>query len=150
MNRLLTVLVLLIGPVLPCMPAPSEAEQLVDLLRIGNIESVRINLVPGGADIGFELEVTGTDPDLEPLLELIRGMKPGGGHKCPNAGSIRFRMNGGGTIGIGLLPSHTKGLYGFRLYDGDRHLQTFTLDRGALLEAMDRLGVPTAAYAFRE
>jgi hypothetical protein len=150
MSRLLTTLLLLIAPVLPCMPAPSETELLVDRLHAKNIESVRFNLNPGGADIGFELEVAGNDARLEPLLDVIYVMRPGGGHKCPNAGAIRFKMKDGGLIGIGLLPSHTKGQYELRLYDGDRHMETFIVDRTALVKAMAEIGVPADHHAFKE
>ncbi len=135
---------------LACMPAPAEGLALLDSLRSENITTARINLNPGGADIGFEAEFDGGDPRLEPLVALLRGALPGGGHKCPNAGAIRFRMKDGSVVGVGLLPSHTNGRYEFRLYDGDRYIEPFIVERDSLLAAMEVLGVPTDDHAFRE
>jgi hypothetical protein len=133
-----------------CLPAAAEGEDLGDSLRPERIDSVRINLNPGGAEIGFEAEFDGDDPRLEPLAAVIRGAAPGGGHKCPNAGAIRFWMNDGTVIGIGLLPSHTPGRYEFRLYDGDRYLEAYIVERKSLLAALEGLGIPTDDPAFRE
>jgi hypothetical protein len=135
---------------LACMPAAGEEVRLLDSLRSEYIATARINLNPGGADIGFEAEFSGGDPRLEPLVALLRSAEPGGGHKCPNAGAIRFQMKDGSTVGVGLLPSHTTGLYEFRLYDGDRFLEPYTVERNSLLAAMKELGVPTDDPAFRE
>jgi hypothetical protein len=119
-------------------------------LEVRDIAAVRINLNPGGAEIGFEAEFDGGDPRLVPLVALLHNATPGGGHKCPNAGAIRFRMKDGGTVGVGLLPSHTAGRYELRLYDGDRYVEPYIVERVDLLAAMKVLGVPTDDQAFRE
>jgi hypothetical protein len=121
-----------------------------DSLDPSDIESVRINLEPAGAGLGFEATIPGDDPRLVALLELIRGAQPGGGHKCPNAGAIRFRLKTGRLVGVGLLPAHTPGDYGLRLYDGERHVGTCRVERAALLGVLASLGVPTDDPAFRE
>jgi hypothetical protein len=134
---------------LACLPA-AAGEDLLDSLDPGNIAAVRINLNPGGADIGFEAEFDGGDPRLEPLVALLRDAEPGGGHKCPNAGAIRLFLKDESLIGVGLLPSHTEGRYEFRLYDGDRYIEAFIVERDDLLAGMEALGVPTDDHAFRE
>jgi len=87
---------------------------------------------------------------LEALVSVIRGAEPGGGHKCANAGAIRFRMVDGGVIGVGLLPSHKEGLYEIRLYDGDDYVAAYHVQRASLLVALQELGVPMDDPAFRE
>jgi hypothetical protein len=128
----------------------AEGADLLDTLRAESIAGARMTLNPGGADIGFELKIDGDDPRLEDLIDLLRAAEPGGGHKCPNVGAIRFRMKNGSTIGIGLLPSHTEGLYEFRLYDGNEYLEAYFLNRKDLLTALAPLGVPLDDPAFRE
>jgi hypothetical protein len=130
--------------------SPAAGNDLVESLDASNIAAVRINLNPGGAQIGFETEFDGGDPRLEPLVALLHGAEPGGGHKCSNAGAIRFRMKDGSIVGVGLLPSHTAGRFELRLYDGDRYLEPFIVERASLLAAMEALGVPTDDPAFRE
>ena len=120
----------------------AECADLLDTLRAEDISGAHMTLNPGGAGIGFELEIAGDDPRLETLVDLLREAEPGGGHKCPNAGAIRFRMKDGGNIGIGLLPSHTEGLYGFRLFDGEEFLEPYILNMKEFLEALAPLGVP--------
>lgn len=68
---------------------------------------------------------------------MIRSAHEGGGHKCLNMGAIRLRMAGGGVIGFGLLPSHSKGLYGFRLYDGDVFSGADIVQRSPFLSALE-------------
>jgi hypothetical protein len=121
-----------------------------DLLRPGEIESVSIHLNAAGADLGFAAVIEGTDPRLGALIHLIRDARTPGGHKCPNAGSIRFHLTGGGVIGVGLLPSHSPGVYELRIYDGERLVAAYRVERAALLSALDALNVPTGDYAFRE
>lgn len=140
---------LAIVAILACI-SPAAGNELIESLDPRSIDVVRINLNPGGAGIGFEAEFEGGDPRLERLVALLHGAEPGGGHKCSNAGAIRFRMKDGSTIGVGLLPSHTAGRYELRLYDGDRYIEPFMLDRESLLAAMEALGVPTDDHAFRE
>ena len=65
-------------------------------------------------------------------------------------GAIRLRMAGGGIIGLGLLPSHNKDLYGFRLYDGDVLVGAYVVQRSPFLSALEELGVPMDDPAFRE
>jgi hypothetical protein len=119
-------------------------------LRPQEITSVRINLNPGRAQLGFELEVDGDDPRAEALIAVIREAGPGGGHKCPNQGAIRFRLADGSLVAVGLLPSHTAGQYEFRLYDGNRYLEAYLVERARLLAALEELGVPTDDPAFRQ
>jgi len=130
--------------------AASAGTDLRDSLRPENITRVRINLNPWGGRIGFETEAAGDDPRVEALAAVIRSAEPGGGHKCANAGAIRFRTQDGGMIGVGLLPSHTEGLYELRLYDEDRYVAVYRVERAALLAALQGLGVPIDDPAFRE
>jgi hypothetical protein len=128
----------------------AAGDDLLQTLRRGEIEDVRISLAPAGAQLGFDSEFTGDDPRLEPLLGLLRRAKPCRGHKCPNAGAIRFVMRDGRVIGVGLLPSHTAGSYNLRLYDGDRLTGVCCVERSELLAALEPLGVPRDDPAFRE
>ena len=99
---------------------------------------------------GFEALIDGADPRLAGLIRVIRGARTPGGHKCSNAGSIRFRLTGGGMVGVGLLPSHSPGVYELRIYDGERLVDVYRVERAALLNALAALRVPTDNYAFRE
>jgi hypothetical protein len=121
-----------------------------DLLSPGEIESVSIHLDATGANLGFEAVIDGADPRLAALIRVIRDARNHGGHKCPNAGSIRFRLTGGGVVGVGLLPSHSPGVYELRIYDGERLVNAYRVERAALLSALAALGVPTDHVAFRE
>jgi hypothetical protein len=132
------------------LPATAAGSDIRDSLEPRSIRSVQINLNPGGAELGFAVELAGDDPRTEALVAVIRNAEPGGGHKCPNAGAIRFRMVDGGLIGVGLLPSHTAGLYELRLYQGEEYLTAYRVDRAALLAALVELGVPADDPAFRE
>jgi hypothetical protein len=132
-----------------CLPVAAGTE-LLDSLHSEAIGTLRINLNPSGPHLGFELELAGNDPRVDSLVAVIRGSTPGGGHKCANAGAIRFHMNSGDLIGVGLLPSHQAGHYELRLYDGDAHVATRTVDRAELLSALSVLGVPVDDPAFRE
>jgi hypothetical protein len=134
----------------PCLPVPAAGGDLRDSLQLESISSVRINLNPWGPQIGFEIEVAGDDPLLAPLAAVIRQAEPGGGHKCANAGAIRFCMKDGSVVGVGLLPSHTEGRYEFRLYDGDQYLEAYIVERKSLLVALEGLGVPMDDPAFTE
>jgi hypothetical protein len=143
MKVLILIAILLVAPL-------AEGADLLETLRPENIAGAHMILNPGGADIGFELEIAGDDPGLQDLVDLLRAAEAGGGHKCPNVGAIRFRMKDGSLVGIGLLPSHTAGLYEFRLYDGDKYLEAYILNRQDLLNALAPLGVPPDDPAFRE
>ena len=57
-------------------------------------------------------------------------------------------MDDGRVIGVGLLPSHTEGSYLLRLYDGDHYLAVYRVERTALLDALEALGVPVDDPAF--
>ena len=81
---------------------------------------------------------------------MISDAEPAKDHRCSNSGVIRFAMADGSVIGVGLLPSHTEGFYGLRLYDGDRYLAVYSVERAALLRALEDLGVPVDDPAFRE
>jgi hypothetical protein len=126
-----------------------EQTQIADLLT-GDIETVRINLNAWGASLGYESEFDGDDRRLAPLIAVIRSADQGGGHKCPNMGAIRLRMEGGEVVGLGLLPSHSEGLYGFRLYDGDVFLGAYVVPRSPFLSALEELGVPMDDPAFAD
>jgi hypothetical protein len=121
-----------------------------DLLQSGEIESMSIHLEAAGANLGFEAVIDGTDPRLASLIQVIRDARTRGGHRCSNAGSIRFRLTGGGVVGVGLLPSHNPGVYELRIYDGERLVDAYRVERAALLNALTLLGIPTDHRAFRE
>jgi len=144
-----TVIVVLVLGFL-CQPAVPGEQDLLAALVTEDIETVRVNLNTWGASLGFESEFDGDDPRLEPLIAVIKGAARGGGHKCPNMGAIRLRMAGGGVVGLGLLPSHSQGLYGFRLYDGDVFLGAYIVPRSLFLSALEGLGVPMDDPAFNE
>jgi hypothetical protein len=133
-----------------CLPIVAAGTDLRDSLRPRQITGVQINLLPRGAQLGFAAEIPGDDPRVEPLAALIREAEPGGGHKCPNSGAIRFRMADGTVVGVGLLPSHTGDRYGLRLYDNDRFVAVYQVERAALLAALENLGVPMDDPAFKE
>lgn len=131
--------------------APLQAaDGLLESLWPDRIARARVNLNPWGARIGFEAEFGGGDPRLDPLVSVLREATPGKGHKCSNAGMIRFRMENGSVVGVGLLPGHEPGLYEFRLYDGERFVGVYRVDREALLAALEDLGLPMEDPAFRE
>jgi hypothetical protein len=62
---------------------------------------------------------------------------------------MRFRLADGRIVGVGLLPSHTAGSYGLRLYDGNRYVAVYQVDRASLLAALEELGLPVDNPAFR-
>jgi len=132
------------------MPSFGLEADVRDLLWPEDVAGVRISLNPAGARLGFEAESDDRDTRLAPLMELIRESEPGGGHKCANAGSIRFKMTDGSVIAVGLLPAHTPGVYDLRLYEGERHLTTLRVDRARLLAALAEMGIPLDDPAFRE
>jgi hypothetical protein len=140
---------LLIAALALCAPLQA-ADELLESLLPDRIAVARINLNPRGAQTGFEAEFRGDDPRLAPLASVLREATPGKGHKCPNAGMIRFRMVDGAVVGIGLLPGHEAGLYEIRLYDGEDFTGVWRVDREALLTALGGLGLPMDDPAFRE
>jgi len=107
------------------------------------VVSVGVTLNPSGADLGFVAEIAGDDPRVQALVAVLREAEPGCGHKCPNIGALRFRMSDDSTVGVGLLPGHTEGDYGFRLYLGEEYLAVFCVDSETMLGALKDLGVPT-------
>jgi hypothetical protein len=133
---------MMIASIALCLPAVAGDRDLQKVLANGDIESVRINLNPWGPHLGFEIEIEGDDPGMTALLTVISAAEPSQGHKCANRGAIRFRMVGGETIAVGLLPSHSEASYQFRLYAGDRLEGVFSVQREALLDALKGLGVP--------
>ena len=145
-----TLIRIVIVVIVACLPAAAAGTDLRDLLQPHSISVVRFNLNPWGPHLGFEMELAGGDPRVEALVALIRGPEPGGGHKCANAGAIRFRMEDGKVIGIGLLPSHKEGLYELRLYDGDDFVTAVRVERVSFLVALEGLGLPMDDPAFRE
>jgi len=140
----------LIAVLVFCLPPVGAEYDVRESLRPSDIVAVRVNLNPWGPGLGFETELPGDDSRLEALIAMIREAEPGPNHKCANAGAIRVRMQDGSVIGVGLLPGHVTGLYGFRLYDGDRYVAAYRVERAALLGALAGLGVPTDDPAFRE
>jgi len=150
MKTLVTTTFILLVASISGLPVIAGGEELLKALRPGRMEDARIHLNPVGAQLGFELEITGSDPRVGTLIEEIRASVPGGGHKCPNAGAIRFRMTDGRLIAVGLLPGHEPGDYAIRLYDGRRFVGTRSVNREAFLAALEVLGVPTEDPAFRE
>jgi hypothetical protein len=108
----------------------------------GRIVSVGITLNPSGANLGFVAEIGGDDPRVQALVAVLRDAEPGCGHKCPNIGALRFRMSDESIVGIGLLPGHNEGDYGFRLYLGEEFLTVFCVDSETMLGALKDLGVP--------
>lgn len=131
-------------------PSNGQQSDLRDWLAPENVVEVRVQLDPAGARLGFQADFDGRDPRLASLMTLIREAERGGGHKCANAGSIRFRMTDGRVIAVGLLPAHTPGVYGLRLYDNGRHLTTLRVDRRRLLAVLGEMGIPLDDPAFRE
>ena len=109
--------------------------------RLGEIERVRINLDAEGAGLGLEREIDGDVPAVEELVALIDAAAPGEDHKCSNAGVVRFTMTDGSAMAVGLLPSHTQGLFDLRLYKGERFVGVVTVDRSPLMMALIDLGV---------
>lgn len=150
MKTLIGIAILAAVAIAPDAVARTPEPDIRDSLLPENVVSVRINLNPWGARLGFEAEVDGDDPRILPLVALIREAEPGGGHKCANTGAMRFRMKDGSLVGVGLLPSHTAGVYELRLYDGDRYVEAYRVDRSELLAALEGLGVPGEDPAFRE
>lgn len=124
-----------------------ETDPIAELAS-GTIESVRINLVPWGANLGFEAQFDGQDPRFQRLLEVIVRSEPGRGHKCPNRGAVRFQLAGGKVIAIGLLPSHGEGSFDLRIYDHERLIGVNRVARAGLLAAFDEMGVPVDDPAF--
>jgi hypothetical protein len=142
------IIVLVSGSI--CLPVAAGDRDLQKVLVTGGVESVRINLNPWGPHLGFEVEIEGDEPRLAPLLSVISSAEPSQGHKCANRGAIRFRMVGGDVVAVGLLPSHSEGSYQYRLYDGDRLEGVFSVQRDALLAALEGLGVPIDDPAFAD
>ena len=97
--------------------AASAGSEPLAALRPRDIAAVRINLAPWGATLGFESQIRGDEPRIETLTDLLRRATPGQGHKCANAGAIRFSMHDGSVVGVGLLPGHTAGFYDLRFYE---------------------------------
>lgn len=150
MNHVMRLAMLSIVAFALGLPSAQANQDLRESLRPSDIVAVRVSLNPGGARLGFEAEIPGEDSRLETLLAVIREAGSGDNHKCANAGAIRIRMRDGSVVGVGLLPSHSPGVYGFRLYDGERYVAAFEVERAALLGALAVLGVPTDDPAFRE
>lgn len=146
-NRILTLFIAITLLSLPA--AAGEQTQATELL-LGDIEDVRVNLNSWGPHLGFEVVIAGENPRLTPLISMIRGAQPGQGHKCANRGAIRFRLKDGRLIAVGLLPSHSVGFYGLRLYAGERLQGVYRVDREAFLAVLEGLDVPVNDPAFGE
>jgi hypothetical protein len=115
------------------------------------IESVDISLNSWGANLGYLATFDGDDPRIREFVELVRGSsEPARGHKCANVGAVRFHLDDGSVVALGLLPGHTEGSYGVRLYSNERYIAHFVLDRDSLLAALGELGVPIDDPAFKE
>ena len=143
--RILTVVLVSITLSVPAVAGDRDIQKA---LATGEVETVRINLNPWGPHLGVEIEIEGSDPGVVALLSVISSAEPSQGHKCANRGAIRFQLQGGDLIAVGLLPSHSEGSYQFRLYDGDHLEGVYSVHREALLDALERLGVPVDDPAF--
>jgi hypothetical protein len=119
-------------------------------LENGTITSVRINLNPSGAQLGFDAEIDESEPDLQKLVDLVLAAEPCRGCKCPNVGAVRFTLEGGTVVGIGLLPSHDEGFFKLRFYIEDRFLGVYRVDHAALGTVLESFGVPLDDPAFFE
>ncbi len=128
--------------VVALIAAPCGANDPSFISMVDPIERVRVNLNPGGAQIGFENVVTGDHPAVALLVDLIDDAPPGDNHKCPNLGSIRFFMADEPVFGVGLLPSHTEGRFELRLYRDGRYVRVVEVDLDRLQEILAMLGVP--------
>lgn len=133
-----------------CPLAWADEPDLRTILVTEDIERVRISLNPWGPHLGFEIDVDGNHPGVAALTSVIQDAEPSRGHKCANRGAIRFWMSDGSVVAVGLLPSHTEGLYQFRLYEGSRLQAVFSVRRAALMAALAELGVPGDDPAFAE
>ena len=145
-----TLIRIMIVVIVTCLPAAAAGTDLRDLLQPHSISGVRVNLNPWGPHLGFEMELAGDDPHVEALVAVIRGAEPGGGHKCANAGAIRFWMADGGVVSVGLLPSHEEDFYELRLYNGDDFIATYRIERLSFLVALEGFGLPMDDPAFRK
>jgi len=145
-----TLIRIVIVVIVAYVPAAAAGTDLRELLQPHRISDVRVNLVPWGPHLGFEMELAGDDLRVAALVAVIRGAEPGGGHKCANAGAIRFRMENGSVVGVGLLPSHKEGVYELRVYDGDDYVAAYRVDRTSFLIALEGFGLPMDDPAFRE
>ena len=121
---------------------PCDARESELARGVGGGDSVRINLNPRGAQIGFENVVPGDHEGVSALVDLIEHAPPGDNHKCPNVGAIRFLKAEGSVLGVGLLPSHSEGLFELRLYDENRYVGVIEVDRTLLQLVLAMLGVP--------
>jgi hypothetical protein len=130
------------------LSAEAGTRDLLSALATDDAEVVHVDLYPRDSHPGFETDIDGDDPRLESLVAVITGAEPGCGHKCPNRGMVRFRMVGGRLISVGLLPSHEAGVFGLRLYDGDRLLGALCVQRTMFMAACERLAVPMDGPAF--
>jgi hypothetical protein len=124
--------------------APTAAEAPVTLhqLQPSEIEGLSASLAAREAEPGLELALPGDDPRVGTLADLLREAQPARDHRCSDAGALRFRLRDGRILHVGLLPSHVEGRYGLRLWEEGRVLGTFDVERGALLEALEAIGLP--------
>jgi hypothetical protein len=142
------ILTFLLSLTLICPFARAGEADLRSVLTTENIERIRVNLNPWGPHLGAEIVVAGDHPGITALISVIRDAEPSGGHKCANRGAIRFWMDDGRVIGVGLLPSHSEGIFQFRLYDGSTVRGVYSVQRSALVTALEALGVPSEDPAF--
>lgn len=126
-----------------CLPAGAQTvDQLVADLGAGTVDSVRINLNPWGANLGFEVILGSDDSGVQRLIHLIRNAEPGTGHKCANVGAVRFMMSDGRRIALGLLPSHDHPGFELRLDNDGVYVGVLRVDQEPLLPTLEDLGVP--------
>ena len=59
---------------LACLPGAAAGTADLNSLDAHRIRSVRINLNPWGAHLGFETEIAGDDARLEALVSVIRAL----------------------------------------------------------------------------
>ena len=133
-----------------CLPAAAGNRDLLQALSFEDVEKARINLNPGGAKLGFEIEIDGDDPGLQALLAVISNAEPSQDHKCANRGAVRLWMKDGTVVAIGLLPGHDQDRYQLRFYKGSEIEGTYSVRRNALVAALVGLGVPRDDPALAE
>ena len=131
-----------------CSLAQAGDADLRSVLTSENIERIRVNLNPWGPHLGTEIVVAGDHPGITALISVIGDAEPSGGHKCANRGAIRIWTDDGRVIAVGLLPGHSEGIFQFRLYDDSKLVGVYSVQRNALMTALEGLGVPSEDPAF--
>ncbi|MDH3284299.1 MAG: hypothetical protein OEQ13_06125 [Acidobacteriota bacterium] len=110
-------------------------------LPLGEIASVEVTMQDRRDPESFET-VSSTDAgEIEALAAVVRRAEISEDHKCRNEGTILFRMRDGGVVELGMLAGHEEGYYQYRYYDSGEGYEVFRVDRNALFDALETLGV---------